>query len=61
MDFFFKVSYKIWLKNEQNYIGNEIMNVIGTFSQIIHYFPFKQGLDINLLWPILQSKQNRYI
>ncbi len=27
---------------------------------IIHYFPGKQGLAINLLWPTLQSKQHMY-
>ncbi len=28
--------------------------------QLIHYFPGKQGLAINLLWPALQSKQHTY-
>ncbi len=38
-----------------------IMNVSGTVFQLIHYFPGKQGLAINLLWPALQSKQHMYI
>ncbi len=34
-----------------------IMNVSGTVCQLIHYFPCKQGLAINLLWPALKSEQ----
>ncbi len=32
-----------------------IMNVSGTVCQLIHYFPSKQGLAINM--PALKSKQ----
>ncbi len=42
-------------------MANIIMNVPGTFFQLIHYFPSKQGLAINLLWPTLQNKQHMYI
>ncbi len=42
-------------------MANIIMNVSGTVFQLIHYFPGKQGLAINLLWPALQSKQHMYI
>ncbi len=51
----------IWHENEQNYMANMIMNVPGAVFQLIHYFPGKQGLAINLLWPALQSKQHTYI
>ncbi len=33
----------------------------GTVFQLTHYFPGKQGLAINLLWPALQGKQLKYI
>ncbi len=48
-------------ENEQNYKANMIMNVSGTVFQLIHYFPGKQRLAINLLWPALKSKQHMYI
>ncbi len=38
-----------------------ITNVSGTVFQLIHYFPGKQGLPINLLWPALQCKQHMYV
>ncbi len=58
---FFNVSNQIWSEHEQNYMANMIMNVSGTVFQIIHYFPSKQALAINLLRPALQSKQHMYI
>ncbi len=33
------------------------MNISGTVGQLLHYFPAKQGLAINLPWPALKSKQ----
>ncbi len=41
-------------------MANIIMNVLGTVCQLIHYFPGKQGLAINLPWPALKSKQRTY-
>ncbi len=38
-------------------MANMIMNVSGTVFQLIHYFPGKQGLAINLLWPARKNKQ----
>ncbi len=52
----FNVLDQIWRENEQNYMTNMIMNVSGTVFQLIHYFPGKQRLAINLLWPALKSK-----
>ncbi len=42
-------------------MANMIMNVSGTVFQLVHYFPGKQGLAINLLWPARQGKQHTYI
>ncbi len=44
-------------KMKQNYTTIMIMNVPGTLCQLTHYFPGKQGLAINLTWPVLKSKQ----
>ncbi len=48
-------------KMKQNYMTNMIMNVSGTLCQLIHYFPGKQWLAINLTWPALKSKQRTCI
>ncbi len=42
---------------------NSMANVIISYyeSQFIHYFPSKQGLAINLSWPVLKSKQRTRI
>ncbi len=45
-------------KMKQNYMVIMIMNVPGTLCQLIDYFPGKQGLAINLTWPVLKSKQH---
>ncbi len=42
-------------------MANMIMNVSETVCQLIHHFPGKQGLAINLPWPALKSKQRMCI
>ncbi len=45
------------IKMKQNYTVIMIINVPGTLCQLIHYFPGKQGLVINLRWPAFKGKQ----
>ncbi len=39
-------------------MANMIMNVSRTVCQLIHYFPGKLGLTIDLPWPGLKNKQS---
>ncbi len=48
-------------KMKRDYMVNMIMNVLVTVCQLIHYLPSKQGLVINLPWPVLKSKQRTCI
>ncbi len=48
-------------KMKQNYMPIMIMNVPGKLCQLIHYFPGKQGLSINLTWSALKSKQRMFV
>ncbi len=53
------VKYAKMAEMKWNYMSNMIMNVSGTLCQLIHYFPSKLGLAINLPWPALKSKVGR--
>ncbi len=44
-------------KMKPNYMTNMNMNVSGTVCQLIHYFPSKYVLAINMQWSALISKQ----
>ncbi len=48
-------------KMELNYNANLNINVSGIVCQLIHQFPGKQGLAINLPWLILKHKQTMHV
>ncbi len=54
----FKTKFGVKMtKIKQNYMVNMIITVSGRVCQLIHYFPGKQRLAINLPWPTHKSKQ----
>ncbi len=50
-DDFWKQVYKM-TERKWNYMTDMIMNISGTHCQLIHYFPSKHGLAINLPWSL---------